>query len=67
MGGRHIAVAQLMLAPGLLPDRVKELAYEAGAVAVAEPLGVADEVAEVVLARYAVGAVELVALDFAQV
>lgn len=66
-GRRHIAVAQLMLAPGLLPDRVKELAYEAGAVAVAEPLGVADEVAEVVLARYAVGAVELVALDFAQV
>lgn len=62
-GRRNIAVGQLMLAPGFLPDRVKELAYEAGAVAVAEPLGVSDEVAEVVLARYAVGAVELVPLD----
>ncbi|RYJ07098.1 MAG: sirohydrochlorin chelatase, partial [Actinomycetales bacterium] len=31
-GRRHIAVGQLMLAPGFLPDRVKELAYEAGAV-----------------------------------
>ncbi|MEH3067387.1 MAG: hypothetical protein PGN15_04765 [Aeromicrobium erythreum] len=62
-GRRNIAVGQLMLAPGFLPDRVKELAYEAGAVAVAEPLGVSDEVAEVILARYAVGAVELVSLD----
>lgn len=62
-GRRHIAVAQLMLAPGRLPDRVQELAYEAGAVAVAEPLGADEEIAEVVLARYAVGAVELVSLD----
>lgn len=62
-GRRHIAVGLLMLAPGFLPDRVKELALEAGAVAVAEPLGVADEVADVILARYAVGAVELVPLD----
>ncbi|MGJ9412104.1 sirohydrochlorin chelatase [Aeromicrobium sp. CF4.19] len=62
-GRRHIAVGVLMLAPGFLPDRVTELAYEAGAVAVAEPLGAADEIAEVVLARYAVGAVDLVPLD----
>lgn len=62
-GRRHIAVGLLMLAPGFLPDRVKELSLEAGAVAVAEPLGVADEVADVILARYAVGAVELVPLD----
>ena len=62
-GRRHIAVGQLFLAPGVLPDRVAELAYEAGAVAVAEPLGVDVEVARVVLARYAVGAVDLVPLE----
>lgn len=59
-GRRHIAVASLFLAPGFLPDRAAELAYEAGAVAVSEPLGAHPEVARTVLARYAVGAVELV-------
>src|SRR5689334_11310078 len=59
-GRRHIAVASLFLAPGFLPDRAKELALEAGAVAVADPLGVHDAVARTILARYAVGAVELV-------
>jgi sirohydrochlorin ferrochelatase len=59
-GRRHIAVASLFLAPGLLPDRAKELAIEAGAVAVSEPLGAHPELARAVLARYAVGAVELV-------
>lgn len=62
-GRRHIAVGQLMLAPGFLPDRVKELAYEAGAVAVAEPLGAHEEIAHVILARYAVGAVSLVSFE----
>jgi sirohydrochlorin ferrochelatase len=61
-GRRHIAVGSLFLAPGFLPDRAAELAREAGAVAVAEPLGVADEIARAVLARYAVGAVGLVPL-----
>ena len=41
-------------------DRAAELALEAGAVAVSEPLGADPEVARTVLARYAVGAVELV-------
>ena len=59
-GRRHIAVASLFLAPGMLPDRAKELALEAGAVAVSDPLGAHPELARVVLARYAVGAVELV-------
>ncbi|QIK76257.1 sirohydrochlorin chelatase [Nocardioides piscis] len=59
-GRRHIAVASFFLAPGFLPDRVAELADEAGAVAVSEPLGAHPEVARVILARYAVGAVELV-------
>ena len=59
-GRRHIAVASLFLAPGHLADRAAELALEAGAVAVSEPLGAHPEVARTVLARYAVGAVELV-------
>ena len=59
-GRRHIAVASLFLAPGTLLDRASELALEAGAVAVSEPLGAHPEVARTVLARYAVGAVELV-------
>ena len=62
-GRRHIAVGLLFLAPGLLTDRVTELAEEAGAVAVAEPLGAAQAIAEIILARYAVGAVDLVDLD----
>jgi sirohydrochlorin ferrochelatase len=59
-GRRHIAVGSMFLAPGLLPDRAEELAVEAGAVAVSGPLGADPEVARTVLARYAVGAVELV-------
>ena len=59
-GRRHIAVASLFLAPGFLPDRACELAIEAGAVAVSEPLGAHPEIARTILARYAVGAVELV-------
>lgn len=59
-GRRHVAVGSLFLAPGFLPNRASELATEAGAVAVSAPLGADPEVARVVLARYAVGAVELV-------
>ncbi len=61
-GRRHIAVGSFFLAPGLLPDRVRELSLEAGAVAVSDPLGTDAEVARTVLDRYAVGAVELVPL-----
>lgn len=59
-GRRHIAVGSLFLAPGTLPDRAAELAVEAGAVAASAPLGADPEVARTILARYAVGAVELV-------
>lgn len=59
-GRRHIAVASLLLTPGPLTDRAAELALEAGAVAVSEPLGTHSEVVRMILARYAVGAVELV-------
>ena len=62
-GRRHIAVGMAFIAPGPQAARVRELAIEAGAVAVAEPLGVHDEVAHAVLARYAVGAVDLVPLE----
>ncbi|MET0840394.1 MAG: sirohydrochlorin chelatase [Marmoricola sp.] len=59
-GRRHVAVASMFLAPGFLPDRAAELAIEAGAVAVSDPLGADPELARTILARYAVGAVELV-------
>jgi sirohydrochlorin ferrochelatase len=59
-GRRHIAVGSMFLAPGMLPDRAAELATEAGAVAVSAPLGADPQVARTILARYAVGAVELV-------
>ncbi|MDN5743821.1 MAG: sirohydrochlorin chelatase [Nocardioidaceae bacterium] len=59
-GRRQIAVAWVFLAPGKLPDLAAELALEAGAVAVSDPLGAHDQVARTILARYAVGAVELV-------
>lgn len=62
-GRRHIAVGMLFLAPGTLSDYVAELAWEAGAVAVAQPLGADRAIAEIILARYSVGAVELVDLD----
>jgi len=61
-GRRHIAVGSFFLAPGFLPDRAAELALEAGAVAVSEPLGADAQVARTVLERYAVGAVDLVPL-----
>lgn len=62
-GRRHIAVGMAFFTPGPQADRVRELALEAGAVAVAEPLGAHDEIARSLLARYAVGAVDLVPLD----
>ena len=59
-GKRHLAVGSLFLAPGRLHDRAGELALEAGAIAVSAPLGAHPLIAELVLARYLVGAVELV-------
>jgi sirohydrochlorin ferrochelatase len=59
-GRRHVAVGSLFIAPGMLPDRAAELAYEAGAIAVSAPLGAHEEVARVILARYSVGALQLV-------
>lgn len=61
-GRRHVAVGSYFIAPGFLPERADELALEAGAIGVAEPLGADPEVAWLVLTRYTVAAVELVPL-----
>ncbi len=50
-GVRRIVVASWFLAPGLLPDRIAELAHEAAFVA--GPLGADPRVADVVITRYA--------------
>ncbi len=59
-GRRHVAVGSLFIAPGFLPDRAAELALEAGAVAVSEPLGAHVEVSRLLLTRYQIGALQLV-------
>ncbi|MBA2443809.1 MAG: sirohydrochlorin chelatase [Nocardioidaceae bacterium] len=59
-GRRHVAVGSLFIAPGMLPDRAAELALEAGAVAVSAPLGAHGELGRLILARYSVGALQLV-------
>jgi sirohydrochlorin ferrochelatase len=51
-GSRRVAVAQWILAPGLLPDRIARDATDAGA-PVAAPLGADPDVARAVLDRYA--------------
>ncbi|GIH12773.1 sirohydrochlorin chelatase [Rugosimonospora africana] len=50
-GARRIAVGSYFLAPGLLHDRVIAQARDAGALAVAGPLGAAPEIVRLVLAR----------------
>lgn len=60
---RHIVVGSLFLSAGPLYSRVKELALEAGALAVSEPIGAHPEIAHALLARYAVGALGLVEVE----
>ena len=62
-GRRHIAVGSWFLAPGVLWTHQTEQAYGAGAVAVSAPMGGEPEIAEVVLTRYVVAAMDLVAVD----
>lgn len=61
-GRRHIAVGSFFLSGDALFTAQSELAYRCGAVAVSEPVGAAREVFDVVLARYAFAAMDL--LDF---
>jgi sirohydrochlorin ferrochelatase len=51
-GVRRVVVAPYFLAPGMLADRVREAALEAGADVVAAELGDAPEVARTVLERF---------------
>ncbi|HZC25431.1 MAG TPA: sirohydrochlorin chelatase [Actinopolymorphaceae bacterium] len=50
-GVRRIVVATYLLAPGYFADRVRTEATDAGAVAVAAPLGSAPEIVDLVLRR----------------
>ncbi len=61
-GRRHIAVGSFFLSPDEAYHAQSDLAYRYGAVSVSEPIGAAPEVLDLVLARYAFAAMEL--LDF---
>jgi sirohydrochlorin ferrochelatase len=59
-GVKHLVVASWFLAPGLLPDRIARLAYEADPSAfIASPLADDPRVADVVIGRYATAVTEL--------
>lgn len=61
-GRRHIAVGSFFLSPDELYMAQADQALRCGAVAVSEPIGAAREVFDLVLARYAFAAMDL--LDF---
>ncbi len=52
-GARRVLVASYLLAPGTFADRIRRCCLDAGAAAVGPPLGAAEEVADVLLDRYA--------------
>ncbi|GIG60804.1 hypothetical protein Lfu02_51760 [Longispora fulva] len=55
-GADRVGVVSCFLAPGRLYDRARDRALLAGALTVAEPLGAAPELVDVVLSRYAAAA-----------
>lgn len=61
-GRRHIAVGSFFLAGDEAYHTQSDLAYRFGAIAVSEPIGASQEVIDLVLARYAFAAMDL--LDF---
>lgn len=61
-GRRHIAVGSFFLSADEAYHAQSDLAYRYGAVSVSEPIGAAREVLDLVLARYAFAAMDL--LDF---
>ncbi len=61
-GRRHIAVGSFFLSADDAYHSQADLAYRYGAVSVSEPIGAAREVVDLVLARYAFAAMDL--LDF---
>lgn len=64
-GRRHIAVGSFFLTADEHFHTQADLAHRGGAVAVSEPIGAAREVIDLVLARYAFAAMDL--LDFSQI
>lgn len=61
-GKRHVAVGSLFILSGTHSSRAAELALEAGVRAVSAPLGAHVEVSRLLVARYVVGALDLVPL-----
>jgi sirohydrochlorin ferrochelatase len=59
-GKRHVAVGSLFITAGPHAARAAELAVEAGACAVSAPLGAHEALSRLIVARYSVGALELV-------
>lgn len=66
-GRRHIAVGSFFLAADEEFQAQSDLAFRFGAVAVSEPIGAAREVVDLVLARYAFAAMDLLDFDMADV
>lgn len=62
-GRRHIAVGSWYLSPSEDYRYQARLAYEAGATAVAEPLGAEPELLHTIVSRYVVSAMDLVDLE----
>ncbi|WP_232548019.1 sirohydrochlorin chelatase [Propioniciclava soli] len=62
-GRRHIAVGSLFWAPDEAYAQQSEVAVRAGALAVSEPLGATRELTELLLARYAYAAMDLLDAD----
>lgn len=65
-GRRHIAAGSLFLTADEAYRNQAELALQAGATAVGQPLGAADEVMELALGRYAVASMEMIHFDAEQ-
>lgn len=65
-GRRHIAVGSFFLAADEEFQAQSDLAYRFGAVAVSEPIGAAREVVDLVLARYAFAAMDLLDFEIAE-
>jgi sirohydrochlorin ferrochelatase len=57
-GAPRVVVAPYLLAPGLFADRVRQATLAAGAAVVADVLGAAPELTEILLDRYAAAAQE---------
>jgi sirohydrochlorin ferrochelatase len=64
-GRRHIAVGSFFLSADDDYQAQSDLAYRYGAVSVSEPIGAAREVVDLVLARYAFAAMDLLDFGFA--